>query len=223
MSAPASARRDFVWRGARRWPSVVLLEKEWQLAELASRECPPQRPCRSRARRHGRRWRRGKRVACRRARRGKLRPRHRQSAVSRRRCRHARRRCLEGRRPRHGGRRAGAWARFMARMTAPGGEATIVHKADALPRLLAAFATRFGSLKILPLHPRHGAPAQPRARARREGQPRSAADLAGFRPARGKRGLHARRARYPARRRRPSHVRGRLRAFPALAGAAAMA
>ncbi|HEY8246909.1 MAG TPA: methyltransferase [Hyphomicrobium sp.] len=51
------------------------------------------------------------------------------------------------------------WARFMARMTAPGGEATIVHKTEALPRLLAAFATRFGSLKILPLHPRHDAPA----------------------------------------------------------------
>jgi tRNA1(Val) A37 N6-methylase TrmN6 len=52
-----------------------------------------------------------------------------------------------------------AWARFMARMTAPGGEATMVHKADALPRLLAALATRFGALKILPLHPRQGEPA----------------------------------------------------------------
>ena len=35
----------------------------------------------------------------------------------------------------------------------------MVHKADALPRLLAALATRFGSLKILPLHPRQDAPA----------------------------------------------------------------
>jgi tRNA1(Val) A37 N6-methylase TrmN6 len=52
-----------------------------------------------------------------------------------------------------------AWARFMARMTAPWGEATMVHKADALPRLLAALATRFGALKILPLHPRQGEPA----------------------------------------------------------------
>ncbi len=52
-----------------------------------------------------------------------------------------------------------SWARFMARMTAPGGEATVVHKTDALPRLLAALATRFGSLKILPLHPRQGAPS----------------------------------------------------------------
>jgi tRNA1(Val) A37 N6-methylase TrmN6 len=52
-----------------------------------------------------------------------------------------------------------AWARFMARMAAPGGEATIVHKADALARVLAMFDQRFGSLRILPLHPRAGAPA----------------------------------------------------------------
>jgi tRNA1(Val) A37 N6-methylase TrmN6 len=52
-----------------------------------------------------------------------------------------------------------AWARFMARMTAPGGEATITHKADALARLLAVLDARFGALKVLPLHPREGAPA----------------------------------------------------------------
>ncbi len=52
-----------------------------------------------------------------------------------------------------------AWARFMARMTAPGGEATMIHKADALARVLAVFEARFGALKILPLHPRHGTPA----------------------------------------------------------------
>ena len=52
-----------------------------------------------------------------------------------------------------------AWARFMARMTAPGGEATMIHKADALARVLAVFEARFGALKILPLHPRQGAPA----------------------------------------------------------------
>ena len=52
-----------------------------------------------------------------------------------------------------------SWARFMARMAAPGGKASIVHKADALPRLLATLAPRFGSLKILPLHPRQGGPA----------------------------------------------------------------
>jgi len=52
-----------------------------------------------------------------------------------------------------------AWARFMARMTAPGGEATMIHKADALARVLAVFEPRFGALRILPLHPRLGAPA----------------------------------------------------------------
>lgn len=52
-----------------------------------------------------------------------------------------------------------AWARFMARMTAPGGQATMIHKADALARVLAVLEARFGALKILPLHPRQGAPA----------------------------------------------------------------
>ena len=51
------------------------------------------------------------------------------------------------------------WARFMARMTAPGGAATIIHKADALARLLMVLDARFGALKVLPLHPRAGAPA----------------------------------------------------------------
>jgi tRNA1(Val) A37 N6-methylase TrmN6 len=49
-----------------------------------------------------------------------------------------------------------AWARFMARMAAPGGVATIIHKAEALGRVLAAFDQRFGAIRILPLHPRTG-------------------------------------------------------------------
>ena len=49
-----------------------------------------------------------------------------------------------------------AWARFMARMAAPGGVATIIHKAEALGRVLAAFDQRFGAIRILPLHPRVG-------------------------------------------------------------------
>lgn len=51
------------------------------------------------------------------------------------------------------------WARFMARMAMPGGRATMIHKAEALPRILAAFDNRFGALTILPVHPRDGAPA----------------------------------------------------------------
>jgi tRNA1(Val) A37 N6-methylase TrmN6 len=49
-----------------------------------------------------------------------------------------------------------AWARFMARMAAPGGVATIIHKTEALGRVLAAFDQRFGAIRILPLYPRVG-------------------------------------------------------------------
>jgi len=52
-----------------------------------------------------------------------------------------------------------AWARFMARMAAPGGTATVIHKAEALGRLLAVLEGRFGALKVLSLHPRVGASA----------------------------------------------------------------
>ena len=51
------------------------------------------------------------------------------------------------------------WARFMARMAAPGGCVTLIHKAEAIARLLGAFEGRFGALRILPLHPRAHAPA----------------------------------------------------------------
>jgi tRNA1(Val) A37 N6-methylase TrmN6 len=52
-----------------------------------------------------------------------------------------------------------AWARFMARMTAPRGTATMIHKVEALGRVLAVMNGRFGALKVLPLLPREGAPA----------------------------------------------------------------
>lgn len=51
------------------------------------------------------------------------------------------------------------WARFMARMSAPRGRAVIVHKAEALGRILVALDQRFGGIRILPLQPRGGAPA----------------------------------------------------------------
>ena len=51
------------------------------------------------------------------------------------------------------------WVRFMAAMTRPGGGAAVIHKAEALPELLEAFAGRFGALVVLPVHPRSGAPA----------------------------------------------------------------
>jgi tRNA1(Val) A37 N6-methylase TrmN6 len=51
------------------------------------------------------------------------------------------------------------WVRFLARMAAPGGSVTIIHKADALAGLLSLLEGRFGALKVLPLQPRTGAPA----------------------------------------------------------------
>jgi tRNA1(Val) A37 N6-methylase TrmN6 len=51
------------------------------------------------------------------------------------------------------------WARFMCRMAAPGGRAVMIHKADALPRILAAFEGRFGSIGVLPIYARAGEPA----------------------------------------------------------------
>lgn len=51
------------------------------------------------------------------------------------------------------------WVRAMARHAAPGGTAVMLHKADALDDVLSAFASRFGALRILPVHPRTGCPA----------------------------------------------------------------
>lgn len=51
------------------------------------------------------------------------------------------------------------WVRFMARMAAPGGSGVLIHKAEALPRLLEALEGRFGGLQILPLHPNASASA----------------------------------------------------------------
>ncbi len=51
------------------------------------------------------------------------------------------------------------WVRVMARLVKPGGAATMIHTAAALPAILAAFAGRFGAVRVLPLHPRAGEPA----------------------------------------------------------------
>jgi FkbM family methyltransferase len=51
------------------------------------------------------------------------------------------------------------WCRFMARMARPGGEALLVHKADALPALVVNLARRFGGLSALPLSSHVGEPA----------------------------------------------------------------
>jgi tRNA1(Val) A37 N6-methylase TrmN6 len=51
------------------------------------------------------------------------------------------------------------WLRFMAAMARPGGQVTLIHRAEALPELLPALAGRFGGAVVLPLHPRAGQPA----------------------------------------------------------------
>ncbi|MFA5956900.1 tRNA1(Val) (adenine(37)-N6)-methyltransferase [Hyphomicrobium sp.] len=51
------------------------------------------------------------------------------------------------------------WARFMNRMAAPGGRAAMIHKTEALPRILSAFEGRFGGISVLPVHARADEPA----------------------------------------------------------------
>jgi tRNA1(Val) A37 N6-methylase TrmN6 len=51
------------------------------------------------------------------------------------------------------------WARFLCRMLAPGGRAAMIHKAEALPRILSAFERRFGAIAVLPIYARLGEPA----------------------------------------------------------------
>lgn len=51
------------------------------------------------------------------------------------------------------------WIRFLAAFCKPKGTATIVHRADALPRLLSFLERRFGGVIVYPLFPREGEPA----------------------------------------------------------------
>lgn len=51
------------------------------------------------------------------------------------------------------------WVRFMAAMARPGGTAILIHRAEALPQVLAALEGRFGGAVVLPIHPRDGEPA----------------------------------------------------------------
>ncbi len=51
------------------------------------------------------------------------------------------------------------WLKAAAGLVRPGGSVTVIYRADEMPRLLAAIGTRFGSLSVLPIHPRAGEPA----------------------------------------------------------------
>jgi tRNA1(Val) A37 N6-methylase TrmN6 len=48
------------------------------------------------------------------------------------------------------------WVRAMARYYCPGGTASMIHRADALGAVLAAFGRRFGGVTVRPVHPREG-------------------------------------------------------------------
>ncbi len=52
-----------------------------------------------------------------------------------------------------------AWVRFLATCAAPRGKLWMIHRADALPAVLAALEGRFGGVRLFPLFPRAGAPA----------------------------------------------------------------
>ncbi|MEL6297949.1 MAG: methyltransferase [Pseudomonadota bacterium] len=51
------------------------------------------------------------------------------------------------------------WARTMARIVRPGGEAVIIYPAGQLADVLSAFDGRFGGLCVLPVHAKANAPA----------------------------------------------------------------
>ncbi len=51
------------------------------------------------------------------------------------------------------------WVKVLVRLVRPQGTVTLVHRAEALGRLLKAFEGRLGDIRIAPLHPRHGKPA----------------------------------------------------------------
>lgn len=51
------------------------------------------------------------------------------------------------------------WARFAARLARPGGTFTMIHRADAARDILAAFAGRFGAIRMKPIYARASDPA----------------------------------------------------------------
>jgi len=54
----------------------------------------------------------------------------------------------------------GAWVDFCVRRAAPGASVTVLHRADRLDRLLAAFGERCGGVQVFPLWPKAGVPAK---------------------------------------------------------------
>ena len=52
-----------------------------------------------------------------------------------------------------------AWIRTCAGIVRPGGRLGMIHRADALPRCLAALGGRFGAIAVRPVHAKEGEPA----------------------------------------------------------------
>ncbi len=90
------------------------------------------------------------------------------------------------------------WVRFMTAMARPGGRAILIHKAEALPELIAACNGRFGELLLVADPAARRSARRPGDPARHQGQPRAAADPPGPRPARPHRPLHAAGGGHPA-------------------------
>jgi tRNA1(Val) A37 N6-methylase TrmN6 len=51
------------------------------------------------------------------------------------------------------------WLRTAVSLLKPDGCLTVIHRADRLDKLLAGLARRFGSVDVLPIHPRADRPA----------------------------------------------------------------
>jgi tRNA1(Val) A37 N6-methylase TrmN6 len=54
----------------------------------------------------------------------------------------------------------GAWAAFLVKAVKEGGTITVIHRADRLGDILAAFSPKAGSFQIRPIHPFADAPAK---------------------------------------------------------------
>ena len=54
----------------------------------------------------------------------------------------------------------GTWLNFAAKFLKPGGNISLIHRADRLDHILALMRTSFGSLSVYPLWPKTGRPAK---------------------------------------------------------------
>jgi tRNA1(Val) A37 N6-methylase TrmN6 len=72
------------------------------------------------------------------------------------------------------------WLRLAARVLVPGGLIVLLHRADAIARVLAGLDRRFGDIEILPIHPRRGEPAHRILVRARQGSRGSPSVLAGL-------------------------------------------